>query len=85
VSTSNTDNIIKLSRHVVSVEVTGMLKVCLKAWQDGSKDVGGQEVAFKPAKSGRSFGTLNLGSCKMEVLVAWSLISPKPEPDGLGM
>jgi hypothetical protein len=75
------DGIIKLSRHVVSVEVTGMLKVCLKAWQDGSKDVGGQDVAFKPAKSGRSFGTLNFGSCKMEVVVAWSLISPEPEPD----
>ncbi|CAL5061615.1 unnamed protein product [Urochloa decumbens] len=75
------DGIMKLSRHAVSVEVSGELKVSFKAWQDGcSKAVEG-EVVFTPARAGRSFGNLHFGSCKMEVLVAWSLISPDPEPD----
>uniref|UniRef100_K4A010 DUF6598 domain-containing protein n=1 Tax=Setaria italica TaxID=4555 RepID=K4A010_SETIT len=72
--TVNADGIMKLSRHVVSVDVSGKLKVSFKAWQDGCKVVEG-EVVFTPAKAGRSYGTLRFGSCRMEVLVAWSLIS----------
>ncbi|OEL38826.1 hypothetical protein BAE44_0000164 [Dichanthelium oligosanthes] len=45
------DGIMKLSRHVVSVDVSGKLKVSFKAWQDGCKAVEG-EVAFTPAKAG---------------------------------
>ena len=71
------NGIMKLSRHVVSVEVSGTLKVSSRAWQDGCKAV----VAFTAAKVGRSYRALHFGSCKMEVLVAWSLISPEPEPD----
>ncbi|XP_034581065.1 uncharacterized protein [Setaria viridis] len=78
----NADGIMKLSRHVVSVDVSGKLKVSFKAWQDGCKVVEG-EVVFTPAKAGRSYGTLRFGSCRMEVLVAWSLISREPEPDYL--
>lgn len=74
------DGIMKMSRHVVSVEVDGKLKVSFKASQDDSKAVTG-EVKFKPARAGRSYGTLDFVSCKMEVIVAWSLISPEPEPD----
>lgn len=80
--TVNADGIMKLSRHVVSVDVSGKLKVSFKAWQDGCKVVEG-EVVFTPAKAGRSYGTLRFGSCRMEVLVAWSLISREPEPDYL--
>lgn len=75
----NADGIMNLSRHVVSVEDNGKLKVCLKAWQDDSRAVE-EEMVFKAEKAGRSYGTLHFGSCKMKVLVAWSLISPEPEP-----
>ncbi|CAN6226111.1 unnamed protein product [Urochloa humidicola] len=78
--TVNDDGIMKLSRQVVSVEVNGKLKVSFKAWQDDGKIVG-QVAAFKPAKSGRSYRALHFGSCTIEILVAWSLISPEPEPD----
>ncbi|CAL5085634.1 unnamed protein product [Urochloa decumbens] len=75
------DGIMKLSRHAVSVEVSGELKVSFKAWQDGCSKVVEGEVVFTPARAGRSYGNLHFGSCNMEVLVAWSLISPDPEPD----
>ncbi|KQJ92997.1 uncharacterized protein LOC100846105 [Brachypodium distachyon] len=65
------DGTIKLSRRVVSVESFGELRICAAASR-GSKQVE-REVVFQPLKSGRSSETLNLGACKMEITVAWSL------------
>nr|TKW35842.1 hypothetical protein SEVIR_2G401800v2 [Setaria viridis] len=76
----NGDGIMKLSRQVVSVEVNGKLIVSFKAWKDDGKEVVGK-ATFKPAKAGRSYRNLGFGSCIIEILVAWSLISPDPEPD----
>ncbi|TVU37804.1 hypothetical protein EJB05_11140 [Eragrostis curvula] len=69
-----------LSRQVFSVEVCEELKVSVEAWKDGCKVVE-EEVVFTPEKAGRSYGDLCLGSCKLEVLVAWSLVLPEPQPD----
>ncbi|RCV13989.1 hypothetical protein SETIT_2G391000v2 [Setaria italica] len=76
----NGDGIMKLSRQVVSVEVNGKLIVSFKAWKDDGKEVVGK-ATLKPAKAGRSYRNLGFGSCIIEILVAWSLISPDPEPD----
>ncbi|KAJ1291901.1 hypothetical protein BS78_02G351600 [Paspalum vaginatum] len=71
------DGTVKIFRHVVSVEVDGKLKVSFKA----SNKMIAREVAFNAARACRSYGTLHFGSCKMEVLIAWSPISPEAEPD----
>ncbi|XP_062202337.1 uncharacterized protein LOC133904799 [Phragmites australis] len=67
------DGQIELSRRVVSVDVYGKLKLSVKAWQDGNSVM--DEVCFEPRKAGRSYGMLQVGICKIEVTVAWSLIS----------
>jgi hypothetical protein len=33
------------------------------------------EVIFEPKEARRSYGLLDAGFCKMEVIVAWSLVS----------
>ncbi|KAG0537472.1 hypothetical protein BDA96_01G115100 [Sorghum bicolor] len=38
------------------------------------------ELVFKPKEDMRSHGVLDVGFCKMEVTVAWSLISYHPVP-----
>uniref|UniRef100_A0A0A9E138 Uncharacterized protein n=1 Tax=Arundo donax TaxID=35708 RepID=A0A0A9E138_ARUDO len=48
--------------------------VYVKAW-DGDVFLMRKEKDFTPKKAGRSQGMLNVGSCKMQVTVAWSLIS----------
>jgi hypothetical protein len=70
------DGMVKLSRCVVSVELKGELIVCVKAvgdqaveWRD-SKVFGGQ-------KSSRRKADVEVGSCKMKVTVAWSLLSDR--------
>jgi hypothetical protein len=68
---SAADGTIELSRHVVSVESFGELRICAAACRGSNKDE--REVLFEPLKSGRSFGFFNVGSCKMEVTVGWSL------------
>lgn len=65
------DGTIELSRRVVSVESFGELRVQAAGWL-GSKQID-REVFFQPLKSGRSSRSLKLGSCEMEVTVAWSL------------
>nr|CAB3451068.1 unnamed protein product [Digitaria exilis] len=62
-------------RHVISVEESGELIVSVQAWRDGQALVD-QEVRFKAKLSGRSFGSLNVCSCHVGVLVAWSRIRP---------
>ncbi|CAL5009147.1 unnamed protein product [Urochloa decumbens] len=63
-------------RHVVSVEDSGELIVSVRAWRDGQAVVDREEVRFKAKLSGRSFGSLNVCSCHVGVLVAWSRIRP---------
>ncbi|XP_062187993.1 uncharacterized protein LOC133891293 isoform X3 [Phragmites australis] len=70
------DGKIKLSRCVVSVEIRGELKVSVKAWK--VDNVLKKEKVFTPLKAGLSDDTLDIGFCKMEVTVAWSLISAEP-------
>jgi len=71
------DGEIELSRSVVSVELTGQLIFRVVASQMGDKtDVIDQAVAFfTPTVRGKSHGTCELGFCKLEVVVAWSLFS----------
>ncbi|RCV13825.1 hypothetical protein SETIT_2G377000v2 [Setaria italica] len=68
---------IMLSRRVVSVETTGKLRVCVKAWEVSKsvKNAVKDELIFEPKEANRSFGLLDAGFCKMEVTVAWSLVS----------
>ncbi|CAN6199852.1 unnamed protein product [Urochloa humidicola] len=73
------DGVIELSRRVVSVGVNSKLKVSVKAWQDDNNVVESVEE-FMAKKANRSFGTLGIGSCKMDVIVAWSLVMDEPEP-----
>ncbi|CAN6226406.1 unnamed protein product [Urochloa humidicola] len=68
------DGYVDQSRFVVSVEAFGELMVSYKAWR-GDEAMEG-ELAFKPEKKGRSYGTIKVGSCILEILVAWSPIRP---------
>ncbi|CAL5071475.1 unnamed protein product [Urochloa decumbens] len=67
------DGDIKLSRCVVSVDTTGLLKVHIKAW-GGDNNVMETWKVFKPLDAGISNSMLDIGFCKMDVTVAWSLI-----------
>ncbi|TVU38107.1 hypothetical protein EJB05_11461 [Eragrostis curvula] len=66
---------IQLSRRVVSVETGGVLKIkaCVRKTSESDKMVG--ELVFRPKKAERSYGVLDAGFCKMQVTVAWSLMS----------
>uniref|UniRef100_A0A0A8YSX9 DUF6598 domain-containing protein n=1 Tax=Arundo donax TaxID=35708 RepID=A0A0A8YSX9_ARUDO len=76
----NDDGMIKLSRCVASVEAEGELQVSVVAFgRDNDerkiKVVGNDDKDFTPKKTGKSTGTLNVGFCKMDVTVYWSLLS----------
>ncbi|OEL13956.1 hypothetical protein BAE44_0025028 [Dichanthelium oligosanthes] len=68
------DGEIKLSRCVVSVESSGTQNVHVKALEGDNKVVE-RRSSLKALKAGRSHVVLDIGFCKMEVTVAWSLIS----------
>ncbi|KAF7110789.1 hypothetical protein CFC21_110867 [Triticum aestivum] len=78
-------NVVKLSRRVVCVELRRpkmakvkkpKLKISAQAMRiNRENDVWRNAVAFTPEKAGRSLGTLKVGSCEMQVTVAWSLLS----------
>lgn len=67
---------IRLSRRVVGVEVDGKLNVSVKALLPGgsSEDALSDDQVFAPKEAGRSRMMLKVGSCEMEVTVAWSLL-----------
>ncbi|CAL5027130.1 unnamed protein product [Urochloa decumbens] len=69
------DNIL-LSRCVVSVELEGQLIVSAsvrRSKEARDETVEDHAAFFTPFKMGRSYGELNVGFCKIEVTVAWSL------------
>ncbi|GJN25750.1 hypothetical protein PR202_gb13618 [Eleusine coracana subsp. coracana] len=67
----------KLFRRVVCVQNNRKLEVSMKAWQGDNTIV--DRAGFTAEKMGKSYGKLEVASCKMEVTVAWSLISYFPE------
>ncbi|KAM0860655.1 hypothetical protein ACQ4PT_046401 [Festuca glaucescens] len=67
----SSNGVIELSRRVVSVELGEKLMVAVEA--SLSDFVAGATVVFMPEKSGTSHGVCDIGSCKMQVTVAWSL------------
>ncbi|CAN6174769.1 unnamed protein product [Urochloa humidicola] len=69
------DGMIELSRHVVSVEVNGKLKVSAMAWRQGDNNPVVRWKDFTPKEANRSLGMLNFGFCRMKITVAWSLIT----------
>lgn len=77
---------VELSRRVVSVDLKGgkLVVSMVASSQTGGKeddDGGGAVVVargqaiFAPKRAGTSNGTCDLGFCKVEVTVAWSLVS----------
>ncbi|KAF7006747.1 hypothetical protein CFC21_026488 [Triticum aestivum] len=65
------DGAIELSRRVVSVDLREKLVVAVDASLSGFLARGTAE--FKPENYGTSHGVCDLGSCKIQVAVAWSL------------
>ncbi|KAF7024205.1 hypothetical protein CFC21_036583 [Triticum aestivum] len=79
---------VELSRHVVSVDLEGgklVVSVVASPQTAGKEDgddgggaavvVARGEAVFTPERAGTSNGTCDLGFCKVEVAVAWSLVS----------
>jgi hypothetical protein len=69
------DGTVDLSRRVVSVESPQELTESAAAWRGGDQ-VEMRNVSLEPKYAGRSYGELDLGFCKMEVTVAWSVFLP---------
>ncbi|KAF7050260.1 hypothetical protein CFC21_058649 [Triticum aestivum] len=69
------DGHVELSRCVVSVESKGKLEVSVEANPaSDEEDVVRDDIYFTPKRSGRSHQVFKVGSCEMEVTVAWSLL-----------
>ncbi|TVU39114.1 hypothetical protein EJB05_12519 [Eragrostis curvula] len=65
---------IKLSRSVVSVESDGELILSAEAREPNSSAVVTDKITLTPKSESTSDGFFNLGFCKMEVCVSWSLL-----------
>uniref|UniRef100_A0A0A9CM52 DUF6598 domain-containing protein n=1 Tax=Arundo donax TaxID=35708 RepID=A0A0A9CM52_ARUDO len=73
----NDEGMIKLSRSVITVESNGELKLTAEAREHGSNTVTASDTTmFTQKRIGTTDGALNLGFCKMEVCVSWSLLAP---------
>ena len=70
------DGMIKLQRHVVCAETMKRdhLEISVNAEDVDGKRFG-EALIFKPQEFGYRCGTLNVGSCEIEVTVTWSLFS----------
>ncbi|XP_047058977.1 uncharacterized protein LOC124665625 [Lolium rigidum] len=71
----SSDGLFELSRRVVSVEFStrNKLTVYVQAYRVGF--LTRAKAVFEPKKSGTSIGMCDLRFCKMQVTVAWSLLS----------
>jgi hypothetical protein len=71
------DGTVILSRRVVSVgyNETDHLKISILARSDEEDElaVTKDDIVFTPKKYGRSCDVLNVGTCNMQVTIAWSL------------
>ncbi|KAM0888638.1 hypothetical protein ACQ4PT_028219 [Festuca glaucescens] len=70
------DGMIKLSRRVVSVELKGELRVSVKAVEDQAVEWSDSKV-FRAQRASRCKAYVEVGSCKMKVIVAWYLLSDR--------
>jgi hypothetical protein len=69
------DGMIAFSRHVVWVEIKGGLKIAVATeYANGEQVTTKDAMIFTPRQAGRSSAILMVRSCKMKVLVAWSLV-----------
>lgn len=68
-------NDILLSRSVASVDIPGELILSVETWQGGNEKVNlrKDEKSFESFNMNRSRGEIDVGFCKIEVTVAWSL------------
>ncbi|CAM0952638.1 unnamed protein product [Alopecurus aequalis] len=74
----NSDGVVELSRRAVSVEERGQLLVSVLARPPGNKKgLAAMEdtAVFTQMNASTSSGICDLGFCKMQVTVAWSLLS----------
>ncbi|XP_051219592.1 uncharacterized protein [Lolium perenne] len=68
---------IRLFRRVVGVEIDGTLNLSVKAsplTASSTEIVLSGEMVVTPKEAGKSHLTMKVGSCEMEVTVAWSLL-----------
>ncbi|KAK1614427.1 hypothetical protein QYE76_019944 [Lolium multiflorum] len=72
----NNDGIINLSRNVACAEIDGELKISVATeYADGEQvSTAKHETTFTPREDGRSCDILKIRTCKMKVVVAWSLV-----------
>ncbi|GJN33266.1 hypothetical protein PR202_gb21845 [Eleusine coracana subsp. coracana] len=77
------DGEINLTRRVVSVEIEGKLQVYVDVLARG-KNVMRKMREFKSSEDGESNDIFNMGFCKMQVTVNWSLISYYSAPQESG-
>ncbi|RCV13068.1 hypothetical protein SETIT_2G317200v2, partial [Setaria italica] len=71
------EGMIQLSRSVVTVESNGELELTAEAREHGSSIiVVSKTIMFTPKRIGTTDESLDLGFCKMDVCVSWSLIIP---------
>jgi hypothetical protein len=69
------DGTIKLSRHIVSVEIEGELKISVAVkYANGKQVTTNDGIVFTPRIAGRSSSILDVFSCQMKVIIAWSLV-----------
>ncbi|GJN02704.1 hypothetical protein PR202_ga20082 [Eleusine coracana subsp. coracana] len=78
---------ILLSRSVVSVDNPGELIVSVETWQGvtGKVNLRKHEESFASLEMSRSRGEIDVGFCKIEVTVAWSLFGRHPSRMHLDM
>jgi len=75
----NNSGVIMLSRQVVSVELSGKLKVEVEARYGGELVKG--YVSFIPKKATISFQRCDMFFCKLGITVGWSLFTESPNSD----